>query len=37
MRNEDSNYGDLPRSKKKLIDLSPYFLKDNEVGDIKKI
>ena len=37
MRNEDSNYGDLPRSKKKLIDLSPYFLKGNEVGDIKKI
>ena len=34
MRNEDKDYGDLPRSKKELIDLSKFFLMDNEVGDI---
>ena len=34
MRNEDSDYGDLPRSKKQLIDLSRSSLMDNEVGDI---
>ena len=34
MRNENSDYGDLPRSKKQLIDLSRSSLMDNEVGDI---
>ena len=33
-QNEDSDYGDLPRSKKQLIDLSRSSLMDNEVGDI---
>ena len=34
MRNEDSDYGDLPRSNKQLIDFSRSSLMDNEVGDI---
>ena len=34
MRNEDSDYGNLPRSKKQLIDLSRSSLIDSEVGDI---
>ena len=34
MQNEDTDYGDLPRSKKQLIDLSRSSLLDNEVGDI---
>ena len=34
MRNKDSDYGDLPRSKKELIDLSRSSLIDSEVGDI---
>ena len=34
MQNEDSDYVDLPRSKKRLIDLSRSSLIDNEVGDI---
>ena len=33
-QNEDSDYGDIPRSKKQLIDLSRSSLMDNEVGDI---
>ena len=32
--NEDNDYGDLPRSKKHLIDLSCSPFADNEVGDI---
>ena len=31
--NEDNDYGDLPRSKKQLIDLSRSPFVDNEVGD----
>ena len=34
IRNEDSDYGDLPRSKKQLIDLPRSSFMDNEVGDI---
>ena len=34
MRNEDRDYGDLPRSKKQLIDLPRSSLMDNEVLDI---
>ena len=34
MQNEDSDYCDLPRSKKQLIDLSRSSLMDNDVGDI---
>ena len=34
MRNEDSDYGHLPRLKKQLIDLSHSPLMDNEVDDI---
>ena len=34
IRNEDSDYGDLPRSKKQLIDLPRSSFVDNEVGDI---
>ena len=34
MQNEDSDYGDLPRSKKQLIDLPRSSFMDNEVGDI---
>ena len=37
MRNKDSNYGDLPRSKKQLIDLSRSSFMDNAVGDVTKI
>ena len=33
-QNEDSDYGDLPRSKKQLIDLSRSSLMDKKVGDI---
>ena len=34
IRNEDSDYGDLPQSKKQLIDLPRSSFMDNEVGDI---
>ena len=34
MRNEDKDYGDLPRSKKQLIDLPRSSLMDSEVLDI---
>ena len=34
IRNEDSDYWDLTRSKKELIDLSRSSLMDNEVSDI---
>ena len=34
MRDEDSDYGDLPRGKKQLIDLPCSSLMDNEAGDI---
>ena len=34
MRKEDSDYGNLPRSKKYLIYLLRSSLMDNEVGDI---
>ena len=34
IRNEDSDYGDLPRSKKQLTDLPRSSFMDNEVGDI---
>ena len=34
IRNKDSDYGDLPRSKKQLIDHLRSSLMDNEVGDI---
>ena len=34
MRNEDKDYGDLPRSEKQLIDLPRSSLMDNEVLDI---
>ena len=34
MRNEDSDFGDLPRLKKQLIDLPRSSFMDNEVGDI---
>ena len=34
MRNEDRDYGDLPRSKKQLIDLPRSSLMDSEVLDI---
>ena len=34
MRNEDIDYGDLPRSKKQLIHLSRSSSMDNEVGNI---
>ena len=34
MQNKDSDYGNLPRSKKQLIDLSRSSLMDTQVDDI---